>query len=491
MGLNPKQEAIVNTLDASVNVAAGAGTGKTFTLTKRTVAAIEWILDHPNGLCCRIDNSNKDAEGAKGAASAAASVNPIERVLEITFTEKAASELKSRVRSELFAVAMETGSEQMMSAALDADNAWISTIHAMCSRILKENALAFGIDPAFKLLTNAESQALLGEAVLDALDEFKQTSQFADDLLDAFTLEPRGKVGTSIVSMIRSLLDKTVYMPKGLDGVVSMEFSYSPGGLLRELLEASYDLPDGFVADGLNKSEAAKSADYADQLFVAQDNTMQWLEGYTDVHSFGDAGFDAAEYMAVMQAFPATSNKYGLKSEAADAFNQYRYTYKQVYMAATAQIGLRYTHALLDFAKCVQKRVDLVKSSGATSMDNNDLLRRCATELAKPENSDIAKRYREQFAFIMLDEFQDTDKLQMQIVKTLAHTSNSIQGDIDYANLCTVGDMQQSIYRFRGGDVEESLTRKASLAGINDAIFDLDANYRSHPAVLNTVETIF
>ena len=104
----PGQEKTIKTLDKPLFVAAGAGSGKTFTLTQRIV----WAL--------------KEGSGADGKSY----LNSLDQALIITFTNAAATEIKERVREAL-------EKEGLHSAALQVDDAWISTIHGMCSRILK------------------------------------------------------------------------------------------------------------------------------------------------------------------------------------------------------------------------------------------------------------------------------------------------------------------------------------------------------------------
>ena len=83
------------------------------------------------------------------------------------------------------------------------------------------------------------------------------------------------------------------------------------------------------------------------------------------------------------------------------------------------------------------------RAKGSGRLDQGDLLRRCLDAFA--EHPELSARYRERFRVIMVDEFQDTDKLQVAVIGALAQPG--------FANVCTVGDAQQSIYRFRGADV--------------------------------------
>ena len=126
--LTPQQRACVEHVNGPLLVSAGAGSGKTFMLTQRIAYAL----------------LNPELSG----------VTDIDQVLAITFTEAAAAEIKARVRNKL-------RQEHMPEQALKVDACWISTIHGMCSRILHENALELGLDPAFGLIGDVDKNRLL------------------------------------------------------------------------------------------------------------------------------------------------------------------------------------------------------------------------------------------------------------------------------------------------------------------------------------------
>ncbi len=128
--LMPQQLQIVKTLDRPLFVSAGAGSGKTFTLTRRIVYAL--------------------------SSESGPFVEHLDQVLAITFTKDAAAEIRDRVRRALI-------DEGMDEEALTVDDAWISTIHGMCSRILRAHALELGIDPEFTVLTDTDE--LMDQAV--------------------------------------------------------------------------------------------------------------------------------------------------------------------------------------------------------------------------------------------------------------------------------------------------------------------------------------
>ena len=137
MSLTPAQRASIERVDGPLLLCAGAGSGKTFTLQQR----IAYALSPESG----------------------PAVDGIERVLAITFTDKAAAEIKSRVRAVLRA-------EGMLDDALKVDGAWISTIHGMAGRILRAHALELGMDPAFRQLEEGEADEMRRRAYAAVLE---------------------------------------------------------------------------------------------------------------------------------------------------------------------------------------------------------------------------------------------------------------------------------------------------------------------------------
>ena len=192
MNLNrfkPGQLKCVTTLDAPLVVSAGAGSGKTFTLTQR----IAWAL---------LPGSAPDG---------GAFLDGIEQVMAITFTEKAAGEIKSRVKATLRA-------EGMADEALKVDDAWISTIHGMCSRILRTHAVELGIDPAFSVLDPAHADDMLRMSVQKALsseNEFVSPRGF-NALFSEYAARSTGpRSSDSVEDMVLSLVRVASANPEG------------------------------------------------------------------------------------------------------------------------------------------------------------------------------------------------------------------------------------------------------------------------------------
>jgi ATP-dependent helicase/nuclease subunit A len=324
---NPGQAAAIERR-GRVFVSAGAGTGKTSVLIERVVRRL--------------------AEGT-----------PLDHLLVITFTERAADELKRRIRVRLREL-------DMPEAAAAVETAWISTIHGLCARVLRAHALEAGIDPSFSVASDTEMRILQSDAFALAVEEFG---------------EPDG--GERLDLLARYGRDRLRRMVGELHGRLR--------GLGLPLQLRPHRLPDPAADD--HDQELAAVADLAliEQLLVL---------------------FDAR------------------------------------YIAVKEQRGR------LDF-----NDLELVA---------RDLLR------SRP---DVAGSYRDRFAEVMVDEFQDTNRLQVELVELVCG------GD-----LFLVGDEFQSIYRFRRADV--GVYREQRLAAGDEAI-SLDENYRSRPHVLDLVNEAY
>src|SRR3954468_16909202 len=135
MRFTREQGEAIGRRSGSLFLHAGAGSGKTRVLVERFVRA---VLD----------------DGVR-----------VDQVLAITFTEKAAAELKGRLRARFLSL----GEREH---AREAESAWVSTIHGFCSRVLRANALSAGIDPEYRVLPESDAARLSIDAFDRALEEF-------------------------------------------------------------------------------------------------------------------------------------------------------------------------------------------------------------------------------------------------------------------------------------------------------------------------------
>lgn len=434
--LMPQQLQIVKTLDRPLFVSAGAGSGKTFTLTRRIVYAL--------------------------SPESGPFVEHLDQVLAITFTKDAAAEIRDRVRRALI-------DEGMDEEALTVDDAWISTIHGMCSRILRAHALELGIDPEFTVLTDTDElmdqavEHVLGRAT--APDAAPELAASLKALYAWYPMAGEGGSfggGTTIKGLVRDLLELSSQLPGGMD-----DARVARGQADTSALADAYRAALGASKAATEKAQTALDAIDA---FEASGKTME----------------DAARLMMsctmprASKAFPKEQVEL-LKAEAADAF-----------INIVLACGGPALDALVGLARSVEAEYRAQKAA-QSALDNNDLLRMAYEALR--DYPAIRAAYEGRFKMVMIDEFQDTDQMQVDLIRYLTGAGERA--------LCTVGDAQQSIYRFRGAEVEvfRRQERKVGSSAAPEATAVADApagelvklvrNFRSHDEVLRYVARVF
>ena len=434
----PGQRESVRRVEGPLLVSAGAGSGKTFTLTQRIAYAL-------------LPESGPAAGG-------------IDEVLAITFTEKAAAEIKARVKRTLRA-------EGMCEEALKVDAAWISTIHGMCARILRTHALELGLDPAFGIVGDAERADLVAASIDEALgadnDIIERGSYGA--LFDEFPARSALPSAPSVASMLQALLDKAVGLRGGLDAVGLGPEPPAATVLARELLLAYEDVAGALEQGG--KSAAAERA--RAQAADAAGALSAFVAGRPD------AGLrDLAAVVDGCAFLPKTFGGPDVKERVA------AYQEVHAHVCRSLALGLAWPRMaeLMALARDVAGRYE-GKKRALCKLDNDDLLVR--TLAAFEEHPDVAGRYADRFKLVMVDEFQDTSQLQIDLVAHLAGPG--------LARLCTVGDAQQSIYRFRGADVNVYEAHKRTMRSdeVGALYVELAKNFRSHADVLAFVDRVF
>lgn len=434
--LMPQQLQVVKTLDRPLFVSAGAGSGKTFTLTRRIVYAL--------------------------SPESGPFVEHLDQVLAITFTKDAAAEIRDRVRRALI-------EEGMDEEALTVDDAWVSTIHGMCSRILRAHALELGIDPEFTVLTDTDElmdqavEHVLGRAT--APDAAPELAASLKALYAWYPMAGEGGpfgAGTTIKGLVRDLLELSSQLPGGMDDVC-----VARGQADTSALADAYRAALGASKATTEKAQVALDAIDA---FEASDKTME----------------DAARLMMscgtprASKAFPKEQVEL-LKAEAADAF-----------INIVLACGGPALDALVGLARAVEAEYRALKAD-QSALDNNDLLRMAYEALR--DYPAIRAAYEGRFKMVMIDEFQDTDQMQVDLIRYLTGAGGRA--------LCTVGDAQQSIYRFRGAEVEvfRRQERKVGSSAAPETAVASDApagelvklvrNFRSHDEVLRYVARVF
>jgi ATP-dependent helicase/nuclease subunit A len=432
---------IAGELGANLCVEAAAGTGKTTVLVRRVASLL------------------------------AAGVVTVDQLVVITFTEKAAAELSTRVRDELERRAIAADDEEqrrrLLDAARDLYRAHIETIHSFATALLRERPVEAGIDPLFEVL----------EGLAAGLDFDQAYDRFQDELLasDDPDLERalRREFGLQELREACEHLHAHRYLlPLAHPGT-------SGGGVDQALADV------GEIAAELR--ELMRKHSPADKLVDVVERIVSWVDGLDALDG------DELERLLVSGSRAKTNkgvgsdaNWGGQKQRVKDLQDSYNETLD------TAKLSLR-TDALLRLLPRIEQFVreyaEDRKRRGKADFDDllfwaRDLLR----------DSEPARRYfRRRFRTVLIDEFQDTDPVQAELALLL--TSDQDPGD-DWgelrpgpARLTVVGDPKQSIYRFRRADIavyDQVKTR--SLAGSTEQIV---TNFRSNEQLLRALNPAF
>jgi ATP-dependent helicase/nuclease subunit A len=411
--LTPEQARAVERRDGPLLVRAGAGTGKTTVLVERFVQAV--VED--------------------GAA--------VESMLAITFTEKAAAEMKTRVRRRF----LELGRRDDARAA---ESAWISTIHGLCARILRSHALSAGIDPDFRVLDQLGADRLALEAFDGALEEF-----MADG------------VDPERIEMVAA------HTPDKLRDMVRTAHSHLRSrGQRRPALEPTVPpLPAG-ERERLEEAARVALAELGRGAATpAVASAIERLEGALDLLAKLDEDRlpDAGELKRL-------ELKGRAKALSTQACGEYRTAYAEFRSFVLARLEQRDHTMLSGLLELYGERYERAKRE-RSGLDFEDLELVSRDLLAA--DTGLREAYAGRFEHVLVDEFQDTNPLQNELLELLSRD-----------NLFRVGDENQSIYRFRNADVEvfRSHWSEALAGGRAESI---TVNFRARGELLDAIDLAF
>jgi ATP-dependent helicase/nuclease subunit A len=441
----PARDRIVNDLDTTFLVEAGAGSGKTASLVRRMIALL-----------------------GSGRTR-------IETLAAVTFTRKAAAELRGRFQIALEKARLEERDpavrERIEAALTGLERAFIGTIHSFCARLLRERPVEAGIDPDFRELEEHEDR-VLSEA---SWDEYlaKARLENAEALLG---LDEAGLEPGELESAFRALSDFPEVEP-------------APGRA---------DPPD------LSKARRAleKLLELA-RLLVPGDRPEKGRDGLQSVlvRSFRrrrNIGFaDDRRLAETLELFDktlaVTKNRWASKEDAermlaaAESFQA-----EHVVPALRAWREFRHARALAFLRPAVAHYAARRRAEAKLNFQDQLLL---AAELLR-ENPEVRLYFRKRFHPVLVDEFQDTDPIQAEILFFLAGRRDDAERDWtrlgpEPGSLFLVGDPKQSIYRFRRADIDIYHLVKERIVASGGAVLELSANFRSLGAIADWVNPLF
>jgi ATP-dependent helicase/nuclease subunit A len=419
-----QQLAAVEARDRDVFLRAGAGTGKTTVLVERFCAA---ALDPDGGT---------------------------ERILAFTFTERAADQLRRRIRDELSARVRGAEGEELeaLQAALDGtDRAWISTIHGFCRRLLASHPAAAGIDPRFRVVDEAEAERLAARAFDSALEALVATGE-----PEALELAAANRRRT-LLEMTRGAYDE-------------LRSHGDPSPALPQLPP-----PDTATAIGTLIEAAGEAHAECEE---ASGRAVTSRERIATAMTLDPAAPPESELLELLRTLEIKSSAKAFKG---DACARYSDALKRAQAAVAAHVLGPAYEQLRGLVVRFGSRYEELKGERA-ALDFEDLQLKAVELLASSDP--LRARYREQFDHLMVDEFQDTNDLQLRLIEQLRGPNT---------RLFLVGDEFQSIYGFRHADVEvyrRQHRRFESGEEANGIALPLTGNFRAAPGLVATTNAI-
>lgn len=436
-------------------VSAGAGSGKTNTLTARYLHLVD-----------------------ENAAP--------RRVVAITFTEKATREMRNRIRSQIHHwIENECPPEEQarwraIEAGLDA--AHIGTIHALCAEILRAHPAEAEIDPRFGVLDEGLSAALQAQVVSDSL-AWATGQPDLIPLFESFTPATLETILSSLLKQrleVETLLNLTVSGDQALARELRTFLDLPPVQEAWDTLRALFD--DGtLLADAGDKLAAqveqlllkwdaleralrdTRASEAALCLYQIRRECLKKNVGKKTSAAKANIAVLQAAYDEILDPWLGGKSDDGAPDPALDVHMR----------ELVALLRVLFEHAQGEYRRAKDQRAEL---------DFDDMERGAQKLLQRPE---IRAQWQAQIDALLVDEFQDTNERQREIIEALAGSADGRIGC-----LFIVGDPKQSIYRFRGADVtvfarvREDIRRRGGLP------VDLSETFRAHTDLIETLNLL-
>lgn len=438
---NNEQMAAILAIDSNVSVSAGAGSGKTKVLVERFLYILEQSMP------------KKDSQGELKLDAG--------NILAITFTRKAAGEMKERVRKSIEA-RLDNDAAGFWHKQLEALNrAQISTIHGLCSRILRENPVEMRLDPAFVVAEEFASEEFLEECLGQYLRrELHEGNKALGKLIEIYGT-------TGLMRLVKDILPSlgNIFAERDLSKPYQDNVNSLPK-IKDELCILVRDMV-------LNRKDLASKTTKAGKA----------LEQMAKVIEAICAGIkqEPADFSLLQQSIGDMQARGGVK----DYINAIREKQGQIENVAVDQAALELLpcwqellSGLGSYVREQKRQLDLL---------NYDDLENYTVELLQG-NAAVRHKYQERYRYIMVDEFQDTNDRQRQLIYLLCgDDAEKLQGQ----KLFVVGDPKQSIYRFRGADVSVFARVRREIEASGGQNLLLKTNYRTVDKILLAVNSAF
>ncbi|NMA96219.1 MAG: UvrD-helicase domain-containing protein [Clostridiales bacterium] len=446
-GLSDQKERdkIVNVLDKNFLVEAGAGSGKTYSLVSRMISLVK------NGVPC-------------------------ENIVAITFTRKAAGELRERFQLELEdAISDEKDNNiraNLLSGLTNLENCFIDTIHSFCGNILRERPIEAMVDPNFDMMDDSQDRMLKDRVWVEYIKDMRQKKQGEYDRLESMGIDPnllkrafeelsehqdvdfkRIRLSkpplNAVANKLRQEIDK-------LNAIMPTEVPKRGWGDVQKRVFEAYNIIEYVKPNDLMELELLRLFERITSLKVTQ-------------YKWGDKAKVAMEILDEIKNISAQDIQAVLGK-----WREYCHYEAMGFALSCAEYyhSIRHEEFTLSFQDLLLKTRDLLR-----------------------DNPEVRAYFADRYSHLLVDEFQDTDPIQAEIIFYLTgediYEKQWQELKPKPGSLFVVGDPKQSIYRFRRADISIYNLVGKLIEQSGGEILILKTNFRTVAPISNYLNPIF
>lgn len=444
--LRPEQVAAVETLGTHVSVTAGPGAGKTKVLVERYL---------------HILGKNQHLN--------------IDQIVAITFTNRAANEMRKRLRARLDTILEDAPPKERprwMNYKRTLDGAIITTIHGFCSRLLREFPVEARVDPQFVLLDEHQAATLLENAVEESLTEFINAGHEAVSRLTAGV--GRSRLATTLAELYRSVRGQGLAINNLIQQATDSHCNWD------QYLAAVADV-DALVTELISTRGLPGKTE--EKRYELEQNWPRMRQLLLDEQlPLSDYCREIAELREAARPGAGVKRIKELVQNLDEIFwGEKQKPYGQAPGLRFDVVAKEYACEALQVLRSIDERLEQTKRQLA-ALDYDDLQIRALKLLEQPE---VLLRAARRYKYFLVDEFQDTNPLQRDLMERLALANRKD------SNLFIVGDPKQSVYGFRGADVGVFQEMSDALILAAGTALPLQLNFRSQPQLIVFFNLLF
>lgn len=468
-GLTQQQAHAAYTIDKNMLVSAGAGSGKTHVLVERYIEILK-----------------RDIELG------------LQNIIAVTFTRKAAAEMKSRLKLKFKKLAeqeFESGNGENSSRWTkflgEIDNARIGTIHSLCESILKSFAADARLDPQFEILDEVQRADLVTNSIDQAFQEASLNNLPEAQLMVDLNFEE-----------LRILLVKANMSGAEFRQALEKMQHQNKSGLLQHINSWRHYIQCQIMNEVISHLDWTRSSLDLSQISVngnLEDQRLNYVTTIEKIHQ-GLQSDDlhlnhkkSAEIWGLFKLFNDVNLRIGEKTDDAKAVKECLKTMRELVKLRIGELPDEITEELMPALESINWFIRLFvkansiyenKKSQLVKLDYDDLIGK-TLNLLQTKDSPAKEYFAACTRAILVDEFQDTNKVQSKLVGLLAGEST---------RMFVIGDEKQSIYKFQGSDVSTFNEWKSFYSDPNKnehELTRLSMSFRSHPNLVGFVNFIF